>query len=178
MADDRALWESICRGDANAFGLFYEENAGRLRAFLCHLVGDAQVAEDIMQETFMRMWVHPNGFRPERGCLRAYLFGIARHLELEWFRREGAARSGARNESAVETEETHAEEGSSIRQAFSRLAEEQRTLLWLREVEGQSYAELAEVLSVPVGTIRSRLFAARAELRAVWHGKSKNETRD
>ena len=53
--------------------------------------------------------------------------------------------------------------------AFGRLPKEQRTLLWLREVEGQSYAELAEILGIPVGTVRSRLFAAREELRRVWH---------
>jgi RNA polymerase sigma-70 factor (ECF subfamily) len=53
--------------------------------------------------------------------------------------------------------------------AFGRLPEDQRTLLWLREVEGQSYAELAEILGIPIGTVRSRLFAAREELRKVWH---------
>ena len=50
----------------------------------------------------------------------------------------------------------------------ARLPEKQRALIWLREVEGQSYAELAEILEIPVGTVRSRLFAAREELRRVW----------
>ncbi len=45
---------------------------------------------------------------------------------------------------------------------------EKRTLLWLREVEGYSYQELAEILEIPVGTVRSRLFAAREQLRRVW----------
>jgi RNA polymerase sigma-70 factor (ECF subfamily) len=54
--------------------------------------------------------------------------------------------------------------------ALRQLPAEQRTLLWLREVEGQSYAELASILDIPVGTVRSRLFAAREALRAVWHG--------
>ena len=52
--------------------------------------------------------------------------------------------------------------------AFGRLPEEQRSLLWLREVEGQSYAELAVILEVPVGTVKSRLFAAREALRRIW----------
>jgi DNA-directed RNA polymerase specialized sigma24 family protein len=51
-----------------------------------------------------------------------------------------------------------------------RLPEDQRSLLWLREVEGRSYAELAEILEIPVGTVRSRLFAAREALRKIWHG--------
>ena len=57
---------------------------------------------------------------------------------------------------------------SVIGDAFRRLPEEQRSLLWLREVEGQSNAELAAILQIPVGTVNSRLFAAREELRRIW----------
>jgi RNA polymerase sigma-70 factor (ECF subfamily) len=60
------------------------------------------------------------------------------------------------------------ETAAVIDDAFRRLPEEQRSLLWLREVEGQSYAELAEILGVPIGTVRSRLFAAREALRKLW----------
>ena len=56
--------------------------------------------------------------------------------------------------------------------AFSRLGTEERSLLWLREVEGQSYVELAEILEIPVGTVKSRLFVAREELRRIWHSGS------
>ena len=49
-----------------------------------------------------------------------------------------------------------------------QLPEEQRSLLWLREVEGQSYDELAVILRIPVGTVRSRLFTAREALRKIW----------
>jgi RNA polymerase sigma-70 factor, ECF subfamily len=52
--------------------------------------------------------------------------------------------------------------------ALARLPKEQRALLWLREVEGQSYAELAVILEIPIGTVRSRLFAAREALRKIW----------
>jgi RNA polymerase sigma-70 factor (ECF subfamily) len=57
--------------------------------------------------------------------------------------------------------------------ALRRLPEEQRTLLWLRAVEGQSYAELAMTLEIPVGTVSSRLFAAREELRRIWRAPDK-----
>ena len=53
--------------------------------------------------------------------------------------------------------------------ALGQLPVEQRSLLWLREVEGQSYAELAAILDIPIGTVRSRLFAAREALRVIWH---------
>lgn len=57
-----------------------------------------------------------------------------------------------------------------IGDALARLPEQQRMLLWLREVEGQSYEELANILEIPVGTVRSRLFAAREALRRIWYG--------
>jgi RNA polymerase sigma-70 factor (ECF subfamily) len=67
-----------------------------------------------------------------------------------------------------EPAEYKTETASLVGDAFARLPDEQRTLIWLREVEGQSYAELAEILEIPVGTVRSRLFAAREELRRIW----------
>lgn len=170
MANDQQLWEQICRGDAEAFNGFYCEHAPRLQAFLRQLVGNSQTAEDIMQETFTQMWRHPNGFQPERGSLRTYLFGIGRKRAANWWRKQKL------EESVDEKEGTSAsaENNSIISDALRRLPEEQRSLLWLREVEGQSYAELAVILNVPVGTVRSRLFAAREALRKVWKGEAQS----
>lgn len=118
-----------------------------------------------MQETFAQIWQRPNGFEPERGSLSSYLFGAGRKRAAEWWRKRGAQGTAVWNEPT----ECKTETASIIADAFSRLPEEQRTLMWLREIEGQSYAELAEILEIPVGTVRSRLFAAREELRRVWH---------
>ena len=57
---------------------------------------------------------------------------------------------------------------SIVGDAFRRLPEEQRKLLWLREVEGHSYEEIAVILEIPVGTVKSRLFTAREALRRIW----------
>ena len=167
MADDRQLWERICQGDAGAFDAFYRENAPRLEAFLRHAVGNRQAAEDMMQETFTQIWRRPNGFQPERGTLRAYLFGIGRKRAAEWWRKQEKP-----GRVADETPRTGRTDSIiSISEAFEKLPEDQKTLLWLREVEGQSYAELAVIFEIPVGTVRSRLFATREALRKVWHGQ-------
>jgi RNA polymerase sigma-70 factor, ECF subfamily len=164
LPDDRQTWEQIRQGDAQAFGEFYRQNAPRLEVFLRHVVGDRQAAEDIMQETFAQIWSRPNGFQPERGALRAYLFGIGRKRAAEWWRMQGPKSPEIEDNAISALTETAA----VIDDAFRRLPEEQRSLLWLREVEGQSYAELAEILGVPIGTVRSRLFAAREALRKLW----------
>jgi len=165
MADDRELWERVNRGDTRAFELFYRENAERLQGFLVQLLGAPQAAEDVMQETFLQLWKRMNGFQPD-GSLRAYLFGIARKQAAEWWRR----RDPTREPGVEDTERPKAEAALLVGDAFARLGADQRTLLWLREVEGQSYAELAQILGIPVGTVRSRLSAARQELRLIWRG--------
>jgi RNA polymerase sigma-70 factor (ECF subfamily) len=165
LADDRETWRKIAQGDAEVFDAFYRENAPRLHAFLRQLVGNPQASEDIAQETFTQIWSHPSGFQPERGPLRAYLFGIGRKRAREWWRKQ---RPSDHEEIDDEIGVCHTEIDSIVNDAFRRLPEEQRTLLWLREVEGQSYLELASILEIPVGTVRSRLFVAREALRKVW----------
>jgi RNA polymerase sigma-70 factor (ECF subfamily) len=99
--------------------------------------------------------------------LRAYLFGIGRKRAAEFWRRQKA-----RGETSERTELTasSADTNLTVSEAFAHLPDDQRTLLWLREVERQSYAELAEIFEIPVGTVRSRLFASREALRRIWHG--------
>jgi RNA polymerase sigma-70 factor (ECF subfamily) len=164
LADERQLWERICKGDAPTFDAFYRENAPRLEAFLRHVVGNRQAAEDLVQDTFTQIWRRPNGYQPERGTLRSYLYGIGRKRAAEWWRRQSNGAASVEDNLAPCQTETN----SAVNEAFRQLPKEQRMLLWLREVEGHSYVELSEVLEIPIGTVRSRLFAAREALRRIW----------
>jgi RNA polymerase sigma-70 factor, ECF subfamily len=157
--------------EADTFAAVYRENASRLRAFLRQMVGSSEAAEDLTQEIFTHLWSHPDGFDPARGTVRAYLFGIGRHRAAEWWRRSKPQSPLADDRCAASDPEGE----SLIADALRRLPEEQRTLLWLREVEGQSYAELAVIFDIPVGTVRSRLFMARQGLREIWLGAAKGD---
>jgi RNA polymerase sigma-70 factor (ECF subfamily) len=120
-----------------------------------------------MQETFLQIWRQPPPCDPKRGGMRAYLLGIARKKASDWWRRNqpvtitGAEPLSSKPDSLV------------IRDALERLPEELRTLLWLREIEGYSYEELAGICNIPVGTVRSRLHAAREQLRTIWTKEAK-----
>ncbi|MFP5236458.1 MAG: RNA polymerase sigma factor [Acidobacteriota bacterium] len=165
MFDERELSNKIASGNTQAFAQWYRADAPRLRLFLRRLVGNEQAAEDLMQETFIQIWRRPQGFDPERGSPRAYLFGTARNLAAGWLRKQKPS-----DELQTEPVLTDPVEGNSIvADALSRLELDDRTILWLREVEGHSYAELAAMLNIPIGTVRSRLHNAREALRAVWH---------
>ena len=129
MADDHELWERICSRDANAFEAFYRDNAGRLCAYLRQIIGNTQAAEDVMQEAFTRIWRTPNGFRPELGSLRGYLFGIGRKCAAEWWRKRERVPEEQLEKTGKEVVRA-SESFSTIADAFGRLAEEQRSLLW------------------------------------------------
>jgi RNA polymerase sigma-70 factor (ECF subfamily) len=145
-----------------------------MEMFLRRLLGNSLAAQDVMQETFAAIWQHPNGFVAERGTLRAYLFGATRKRAADWWRKRGAPEEPVQNALAwCETEMA-----SLVHDAVSRLSQEGRALIWLREVEGHSYDELAQILEIPVGTVASRLFAAREELRRIWQGTPQQKKGD
>jgi RNA polymerase sigma-70 factor, ECF subfamily len=164
------LWNRLCTGNREAFERFYRDHAAALERFLRRSLGDPKAAEDITQEAFLQLWQHPNGFNPERGTLRAYLFGIAAKRAADWWRR----RPSETAQLPVRPDSQH-NLFLLLADALERVDPEKRTLLWLREVEGYSYQELAEMLAIPVGTVRSRLFAAREQLRRVWEAEGNLE---
>jgi RNA polymerase sigma-70 factor (ECF subfamily) len=171
LTDDRELWDRLCRRDATAFEELYRTYSAGLQVFLRRALGSHQAAEDVTQETFASIWRYPNGFDPARGTLRSYLFGAGRKRAAEWWRQQEPPGEAE----AEKAEDCKAETRSLVGDALARLTAEQRSLLWLREVEGQTYTELAAIMEIPVGTVRSRLFAAREALRTIWHGERNTE---
>ena len=168
--DDAQLWKMLHAGDPAAFEGFYRSHATRLLSFLRRYLGDLRAAEDISQEAFLQIWQRPSGYDPGRGTLKAYLFGIAAKRAADWWRHRHPE-AVSRPEPSVQTSEPPA----LIADALQRLDPALRSLLWLREVEGYSYQELAGMLEVPLGTVKSRLFAAREQLRRIWKGEKKPE---
>ena len=156
MPDDESLT------DAAAFGRLYHQQGPSIRQFLYLAVRDRFAADDLTQETFLHLWRRPSAFDPGRGSLKAYLLGIARKKAADWWRRNRPHSPEAPATARAETEPV------AIRQALERLPEDLRSVLWLREVEGYSYDELAKILKIPTGTVRSRLHSARRQLRTVW----------
>jgi RNA polymerase sigma factor (sigma-70 family) len=106
LPNDHELWKKIVKGDVASFDAFYRENAPRLQAFLRQSVGNLQAAEDIAQETFIQIWNRPNGFQPERGTLRAYLYGIGRKRAAEWWRSQSPREQENKSTASVPHSET------------------------------------------------------------------------
>lgn len=164
MQEDQALWIQVTRGDALAFEKLYAAYFAPVRDFLGIYLGEASVVDDVAQDTFLQLWQRPNGFNPARSNLKAYLFGIARKKAADWWRHH----HGTPESSAFDIASNSNDSALLISDALKRLDADLRNVLWLREVEGYSYDELAGILDIPLGTVKSRLFSAREQLRRVW----------
>ena len=123
----------------------------------------AQAAEDQLQSVFVVLLESLHRYDPARGSLQSFLFGVARNLRLAWRRRNPEAfPSRGLPEDGTPPDAT---ESVALRQAVSRLPDDQREALILREFHGFDYAEIGVMQGIPLGTVRSRLFRAREALR-------------
>jgi RNA polymerase sigma-70 factor (ECF subfamily) len=134
--------------------------------------GDRQRAEDLVQETLVRAWKHPEALDPDRGSARAWLFTTARHLAIDaWRRREarvGEVVTDAPPEPRAEHDEAdRAVEAWTIAEALERLSPAHREVLVECFYRGRSVAEASAVLGVPPGTVKSRTHYAVRALRLV-----------
>ncbi len=140
----------------------YRDHAPALLAYLRRLCGPA--AEDLLQETFVQAMRRMDRLQQAQSP-RAWLFGIARHVGLSAMRRRRPMMTLSSEPAAIVA--AGDERVEQMRQAMADLPESQRQALELRVRDGLTYEEIAVVLSVPVGTVRSRLHNAVRRLRQV-----------
>jgi RNA polymerase sigma-70 factor (ECF subfamily) len=149
-----------------------EEHGDALFAHAMRLVGgDRQRAEDLVQETLVRAWRHPDLLDPERGSVRAWLFTTARNLSIDAWRRRSSRVAEIVTDSVPELpdvdEADRAVEAWLIAEALSRLTPSHRQVLVECFYRGRSVAETADRLGVPPGTVKSRTHYALRALRLV-----------
>lgn len=149
----------------------YEEHRRTLLAYATRLTGDHSAAEDVVQETLVRAWRHPDALVSEKGSVGGWLLTVTRNIATDRYRRRSVrpaevAESAARP--AVQGD--HAESvvnSMTVLDALSRLSPEHRDVLIEIYLRGASVAEAAQTLGVPPGTIKSRSHYALAALRRI-----------
>ena len=159
------------QGDRGAFGELIGIHYNGVIQVVYHLCGNAQVAEDAAQETFLRAWQHLPDYRPQ-GALRSWLYRIAVNAALDMVRREAKIASEDVDELPLadaqpgpEASVVAGERAALVQQAVNALPPASRAVLVLREYQELSYQEIAATLDIPVGTVMSRLNYARSQLR-------------
>jgi RNA polymerase sigma-70 factor, ECF subfamily len=166
----------VARGDHPAFGRVVEAHQHRIFAYLGRMGLDRASAEDIAQETFLRVWRHAGGFNPQVGGLATWILSIARNLALTHLARRarGAEVSGVDDVRETASDEPRPDEQllakerrDRFRAALAQLSPGDRSLLAASYVEGLALADIARLESCSSGAVKVRLHRARMRLRQI-----------
>jgi RNA polymerase sigma-70 factor (ECF subfamily) len=166
VVSDELLMAAFSQGSTDAFGELFLRYKQPLFGFFRRRVADSALAEELTQETFLAILRASSRYEPS-ATFRTYLYAIAFNL-LRANRRKAVFRAmffGARPEDREPAARSTIDTVVLLRDAVSKLEQVDREVLLLREFEELSYAEIAELLRVPLNTVRSRLFRARMALR-------------
>ena len=173
---DRALMTRVAAGDPEAFTQLVTLHTPMVHAIACRMLGDAAEAEDVVQETFVKLWVNARGWTPTGGGLGGWLRRISTNACLDRVRRGRFVSDGALPERAdeapaadmvIDAERRRAAVAASIQ----ALPDRQRAAIVLTYYEGVSNAEAASILGVGVKALESLLVRARQALTCSLTGK-------
>jgi RNA polymerase sigma-70 factor (ECF subfamily) len=167
--DDRDLIARIRGGDRSAERALYDAHVDRVYRLTFRMTGSADLAEDFTQDAFVRAFAHLPEFRGE-SSFSTWLHAIAVSVVLNGMRkvkrlREREVELEAAGEMGVEGREAEPDLKQRLRRAIDGLPDHARTVFLMHDLEGYTHEEIGEVLGIPSGTSKARLFRARAALR-------------
>jgi RNA polymerase sigma-70 factor (ECF subfamily) len=166
---DLVLIRRAQAGDDEAFGLLFEQYKNLVYRTTYLTLGTAADAEDILQEVFLRVHRSLDDYDPARGAFSTWLYRITVNRCLNW--RRGRAHADSLEEIGDEGAGSgpapgdRYEEDDSVRRALDNLSRKLRVVVILRHYWDLSYAEIAEVMDLPLGTVKSRLNLAMRQMR-------------
>jgi RNA polymerase sigma-70 factor (ECF subfamily) len=188
--EDTRLVERIAGGEASALERVYDRHSRGVYSLAVRLLGDTAAAEEVVQETFLKLWRQPNAYQPSRGRLLPWLLGVAHHHAVDMLRRRQLeqrhrATAAANNPngdgltdvldslglaSAEDDPQLRAgafDQRQAVQQALADLPVEQRVPLELAYYRGMTQYEVSTLLGVPLGTIKTRMRLGLQQLRKV-----------
>lgn len=175
MKDDAQLIDDALAGQSAAYGDLVEKYQDRLFNTVFHMVGSREEAEDVVQEAFVQAFIKLESFQ-RASAFYTWLYRIAFNVAISRKRRKRPEVSVEQTREVTGQEPMDPGEApdgrlqreenvEQVHAALNRLSEEHRAILVLREMEGFCYERIADVLDLPVGTVRSRLHRARLQMR-------------
>src|SRR3954454_152653 len=165
----------VQHGDPRAFELLYDRHGGAAFSLAYRMVGDRVTAEDISQEAFLSIWRSRLRYQAERGSVRTWVLGVVHHRTIDALRRNLVR--DRRRASAEGIEERHEapertdvevarrEEARQVRSAIDALPEDQSQVIELAYFGGFTHSQIAEMLEMPIGTVKGRMRLGLEKLR-------------
>lgn len=174
--DDQQLIAQVVKGDESAFLTLYDRYASRVYALTLRVLGDTMLAEEVTQDSFLKLWGRARQFDPGQGELAPWLLTIAHRTALDRLRLESRRLPASNTRDPEEIWPVLPDQISlngearwrSLHFAVQSLPEEQRQVIDLAYYKGLSQSEIAEVLDWPLGTVKTRVRAAMQALRQHW----------
>ena len=167
---DRELVERVAKGDRAAVRLLFMRHHARVYRFAARQTGSDMMADDIANEVFLELWRQAPAFEG-RSEVSTWLLGIARFKALSALRKKKEEWIGDDDAAAIpDTADTPEvavmkdDKATALRGMVNGLPEEHRTVIDLAYYHAKSVAEIAEILSIPVATVKTRMFYARKKL--------------
>jgi RNA polymerase sigma-70 factor (ECF subfamily) len=172
---DEELMQLVSQGDPGAFETVYDRHAGAAFSLAYRIVGNRTTAEDAVQEAFLSIWRSRTRYRPDRGSVRSWVLGIVHNRTIDTIRRNLV--HDRRRTTAEGLEETHEarertdvevarrEEAQTVRAALESLPGEQNRVIDLAYFGGFTHSQIAEMLDMPIGTVKGRARLGLEKLR-------------
>jgi RNA polymerase sigma-70 factor (ECF subfamily) len=163
VASDRELIADVANGDEAAFGQLYDRFADRVHRYAYTILRGKHLAEEVAQETMIAVWKGASKFAG-RSKVSTWIFGIARNQAYSLVRKE-IRTERVPDVSLVQPDPApgiHRQE--KVARALERLSDDHREVVFLTFYEGLSYGEIASILDIPTGTVKSRMFHAKKQL--------------
>ena len=172
-ASDAALVVAIGRWRQDALAEAYRRHAGAAFALARRLLNDRDLAEEVLQEVFLRLWNQPERFDPERGSLRSYLLAQVHGRSVDLLRSESSrrrreereARETAEHGVDIEREVLDLTLAEQVKEVVAGLPSNERKAIELAYFGGHTYRQVAVMLDEPEGTVKSRIRSGLRRLR-------------
>jgi RNA polymerase sigma-70 factor (ECF subfamily) len=172
-ASDAALVVAIGRWREDALAEAYRRHGGAAFALARRLLTDQEMAEEVLQEVFLRLWSHPDRFDPERGSLRSYLLAHTHGRAVDLIRSESSrrrreerdARRTAEPSVDIEREVVGVTVAEQVKEVVAGLPAEERKAIELAYFGGHTYRQVAAILEAPEGTVKSRIRSGLQRMR-------------
>jgi RNA polymerase sigma-70 factor (ECF subfamily) len=163
--DDATLVTAVGESDQLALKELYRRHGPALQGLARRVLVDADRADDVVQEVFLRLWNEPERFDPARGALRSYLYRQTHSRAVERVRSEEARRRREERHDREKAEAAYDVEVEAwalirselVKDALAQLAEGERDAITLAYFGGHTYREVATMLDLPEGTVKSRI---------------------